>query len=68
MHHSPYLKNIGNMVPAYGEMLGGISAVIAYDAAGSGLKYIVICGYSDCGEMKALLHHESIARMLTVSG
>jgi carbonic anhydrase len=56
------------MVPAYGEMLGGISAVIAYDAAGSGLKYIVICGYSDCSEMKALLHHESIAKMLTVSG
>ncbi len=59
-------RNIGNMVPGYGEMLGGVSAVIEYAVSALKVKHIVICGHSDCGAMKALLHPESTEKMPTV--
>ena len=59
-------RNIGNMVPAYGEMLGGVSAVIEYAVSALKVQHIVICGHSDCGAMKALLNPESTANMPTV--
>jgi carbonic anhydrase len=59
-------RNIGNMVPAYGEMLGGVSAVIEFAVSGLGVKHIVVCGHSDCGAMKALLTPDSVAKMPTV--
>ena len=48
-------RNIGNVVPAYGEMLGGVSAVVEYACVALGVRDIVVCGHSDCGAMKALL-------------
>lgn len=60
------LRNIGNMVPAYGEMLGGNSAVIEFAVSALRVKHIVICGHSDCGAMKALLDPESVESMPTV--
>ncbi len=59
-------RNIGNLVPAYGEMLGGISAVIEYAVAALEVKQVVICGHSDCGAMKALLNPEQVAKFPTV--
>jgi carbonic anhydrase len=59
-------RNIGNMVPAYGEMLGGVSAVIEFAVSGLGVEHIVVCGHSDCGAMKALLDPASVAKMPTV--
>lgn len=59
-------RNIGNMVPGYGEMLGGVSAVIEYAVIALRVKHIVICGHSDCGAMKALLDPESTESMPTV--
>lgn len=59
-------RNIGNMVPAYGEMLGGVSAVIEYAVTALKVQHIVICGHSDCGAMKALLNPESTDGMPTV--
>jgi carbonic anhydrase len=60
-------RNIGNMVPAYGEMLGGVSAVIEFAVTSLGVKHIVVCGHSDCGAMKALLDPQSVAKMPTVT-
>jgi carbonic anhydrase len=59
-------RNIGNMVPAYGEMLGGVSAVIEYAVTALKVQHIVVCGHSDCGAMKALLKPESAEGMPTV--
>jgi carbonic anhydrase len=59
-------RNIGNLVPAYGEMLGGISAVIEYAVAALEVKQVVICGHSDCGAMKGLLNPEQVAKLPTV--
>ncbi len=59
-------RNIGNMVPAYGEMLGGVSAVIEYAVSALKVQHVVICGHSDCGAMKALLNPLSTETMPTV--
>ena len=59
-------RNIGNMVPAYGEMLGGVSAVIEYAVSALKVQHVVICGHSDCGAMKGLLHPEAVEALPTV--
>ncbi len=48
-------RNIGNMVPAYGEMMGGVSAVIEYAVDALKVQHAVICGHTDCGAMKGIL-------------
>jgi carbonic anhydrase len=59
-------RNIGNLVPAYGEMLGGVSAVVEYAVTGLKVQHVVICGHSDCGAMKALIRPESLTEMPAV--
>ena len=59
-------RNIGNMVPTYGEMLGGVSAVIEFAVSSLGVRHIVVCGHSDCGAMKALQHPGKLDGMSSV--
>lgn len=59
-------RNIGNIVPAYGETLGSISAVIEYAVSALEVDQVVICGHSDCGAMKGLIHPESLSKLPTV--
>lgn len=61
-------RNIGNVVPAYGEMLGGVSAVIEFACEALEVSDIVVCGHSDCGAMRAMLNpdSDSLKRMPTV--
>ena len=59
-------RNIGNMVPPYGGMMGGVSAVIEYAVLALKVKHVVVCGHSDCGAMKALLKPDSTEKMPTV--
>jgi carbonic anhydrase len=61
-------RNIGNIVPAYGEMMGGVSAVVEFACVALEVSDIVICGHSDCGAMKAMLNPDSaqLKRMPTV--
>ena len=60
-------RNIGNLVPAYGEMLGGVSAVIEFAVGGLKVQHVVVCGHSDCGAMKALISPDSVKNMPTVT-
>ena len=55
-------RNIGNIVPAYGEMLGGVSAVVEYAVVALQVDHIVICGHSGCGAMKALAEPQDVLR------
>ncbi|MBS1821829.1 MAG: carbonic anhydrase [Acidobacteria bacterium] len=59
-------RNIGNLVPAYGEMMGGVSAVIEYAVSALKVRHIAICGHSDCGAMKAMLGPGSMDSMPAV--
>ncbi|WP_455245202.1 carbonic anhydrase [Petrachloros mirabilis] len=52
------LRNAGNMVPPYGHMQGGSTATIEYALAVLKVPHIIVCGHTDCGVMKALLHPE----------
>jgi carbonic anhydrase len=60
-------RNIGNVVPAYGGMIGGVSAVIEYAVSVLEVSQIVVCGHSDCGAMKSLLDPKSLAKLPTVN-
>ncbi len=60
------LRNIGNMIPAYGEMMGGVSAVVEYAVSLVKVKHVVVCGHADCGAMKGLLAPESVAPLPAV--
>jgi carbonic anhydrase len=54
-------RNIGNIVPAYGEMMGGVSAVVEYAVVALTVKDIIVCGHTDCGAMKALRNPDATA-------
>jgi len=59
-------RNIGNIVPAYGEMLGGVSAVLEFAVSALQVRHIVICGHLECGAMKGLVDPDSLETMPTV--
>ena len=60
-------RNAGNIIPPYGEMMGGVSATIEYAVTVLKVSAIVVCGHTDCGAMKALLHPERITHLRMVS-
>ena len=61
------VRNVGNIVPAFGEVMGGVSSAIEYAVAALGVERVVILGHADCGAMKALLFPEDVVHMKAVS-
>ena len=61
-------RNPGNMVPIYDEdSCIGVSASIEYAIVELKVPRIIICGHSDCGVIKAILHPEKLGRIPAVS-
>jgi carbonic anhydrase len=60
-------RNIGNLVPSYGGMLGGVSAIIEYAVTALQVSHVVVCGHTECGAMVGLLHPEKVAQVPVVS-
>jgi carbonic anhydrase len=60
-------RNAGNMIPSYGEALGGVSATIEYAVVALNVEHIIVCGHTDCGAMKGILHPELVAEMPAVA-
>ena len=59
-------RNVGNVVPPYGQMNGGVSSAIEYAVLALKVHHIIICGHSDCGAMRAVLNPHSLDKMPTV--
>ena len=59
-------RNIGNMVPSYSHPLEGVAAVIEYAVVALKVQHIVVCGHSECGAMKGLLHPSATASLPAV--
>jgi carbonic anhydrase len=56
-------RNAGNIVPPFGEAMGGVSATIEYAVMALGVRHIIVCGHSDCGAMKGVLHPDKVAHL-----
>ncbi|WP_268798660.1 carbonic anhydrase [Pseudomonas huanghezhanensis] len=69
-HSSPgdlfVTRNVGNVVPPYGPMNGGVSTAIEYAVMALGVHHIIVCGHSDCGAMRAVLNPHTLEKMPTV--
>jgi carbonic anhydrase len=60
-------RNAGNIAPPHGEPSGGVSATIEYAVQVLDVKHVVVCGHSDCGAMRGIMHRERIAALPAVS-
>lgn len=61
------LRNAGNIVPPDSDTAGGVTATIEYAVVALNIPNIIICGHSNCGAMKAVLHPESLVDMPKVA-
>jgi len=61
-----YVRNAGNIVPPYGSSKGGEEAAIEYAIEALKVKFIVICGHTNCGAMQALMKPEAIENLPSV--
>ncbi len=60
-------RNAGNIVPAHNDQAGGAGATIEYAVQVLGVKHIIVCGHSDCGAMKAVLHPDRVQHLPAVA-
>ncbi len=61
------IRNAGNIVPPYGEGGEGVTASIEYAVEALGVRDIVLCGHTNCGAMKGVLHPEKVAALPNVA-
>ena len=60
-------RNAGNIVPPFAQQNGGVSSAIEYAVVALGVRDVVVCGHSDCGAMKGLMHPEVLENMPSVA-
>ena len=53
-------RTVGNIVPPYGDDRDGVASAVEYAVVALKVRGIVVCGHSDCGAMKGLLHPEKL--------
>ncbi|WP_315789721.1 carbonic anhydrase [Fischerella sp. JS2] len=58
------IRNVGNIIPAYGTPKSGEAAGIEYAIEALAIKDIVVCGHSHCGAMKGLLQIGNLAQQM----
>jgi carbonic anhydrase len=59
-------RNAGNIVPPYSQIDDGVSAAIEYGVLALQVHDIIVCGHSDCGAVKGILHSAATANMPSV--
>ena len=60
-------RNAGNIVPPFATQNGGVSSTVEYAVMALGVRDIIVCGHSDCGAMKALVHDGALDSMPNVA-
>ena len=60
------IRNAGNLIPTYGAAIGGSTATIEYGVSVLQVKDIIVCGHTDCGAMRGLLHPEKLQELPAV--
>jgi carbonic anhydrase len=60
------LRNAGNIVPAYGSIVGGEAGTIEFAVCVLKIKNIIVCGHSHCGAMQGLLHPDQLVDLPAV--
>src|ERR1700704_2609148 len=58
---------IGNVVPRYPRMTGGVSATIEYAVSVLRVTDVIVCGHTDCGVMKASLNPDALQDLPNVT-
>lgn len=61
------LRNAGNIVPPAGQGGEGVVASLEYAICALGIRDVILCGHSNCGAMKGVLHPEKVASMPSVA-
>lgn len=56
-------RSIGNVVPVSVGDVDGVSATIEYAVEVLKVPYIIVCGHSDCGAMKAALSRKGLENL-----
>jgi len=51
---------IGNIVPPFGAVLGGVSATIEYAVGVLRVPEVIVCGHTDCGVMRGALNPDAL--------
>ena len=54
------IRNAGNIVPPEGSSYGGTIASLEYALFGLGIRDVILCGHSNCGAMRGVLHPETL--------
>jgi carbonic anhydrase len=60
------LRNAGNIVPPAGSSYGGTTASLEYAIVALGIRDVILCGHSNCGAMRGILHPETLEGMPAV--
>jgi carbonic anhydrase len=60
------VRNVGNMVPAYGAGPSGEAAAIEYAVAELGVNDVIVCGHTHCGAMAGILDPKRLAGLPAV--
>jgi len=61
------LQNAGNLVPRYGDAMGGVTATIEFAVVELRVANIIICGHSGCGAVAGVLKPELVQHMPSVA-
>jgi carbonic anhydrase len=56
-------RTVGNLVPPHGQGDGSVASAIEYAVTALNVSNVIVCGHSDCGAMKALLHPEATEKL-----
>jgi carbonic anhydrase len=59
-------RNPGNIVPVYDRHTSGESASVEYAIEVLKVEHVIICGHSDCGAIKGMLHPGKLAAVPAV--